>query len=188
MRNTRRLPANRTIKLLTATVLCIITMCRPVPAAINYNLLYHWSYQPENVKWNLVSQNTSINVVPELPWKSPELYDTYAYTTMNVVPGTLYVSSIDMFIEEGMEATLTHEVGHCISNAGHSVYWWCFRPEFIQIWLAERDNAYVLMPQGHDDIREYFACSYDLFINYKPVLKKCCPMTYNYLLVVLQNT
>ena len=58
--------ASLTLKLLTVTALCIILMCRAVPAAINSNLLYHWSYQPENVKWNLVSQNTSINVVPEL--------------------------------------------------------------------------------------------------------------------------
>lgn len=188
MRNTRRSPASRTIKLLTATVLCIITMCRPVPATINYNLLYHWSYQPENVKWNLVSQNTSINVVPELPWKSPELYDTYAYTTMNVVPGTLYVSSIDMYIEEGMESTLTHEVGHCISNAGHSVYWWCYRPEFIEIWQQERMNCPLLIGQGLTDIREYFACAYDTYIRYPQILKRTCPMTYNYITVVLQNT
>ena len=179
--------ASLTLKLLTVTALCIISMCRVVPAAINSNLLYHWSYQPENVKWNLVSQNTSINVVPELAWHSPELLDTYAYTTMNVVPGTLYVSSIDMFIEEGMEATLTHEVGHCISNAGHSVYWWCYRPEFIQIWQQERYNC-ILLAQGWTDIREYFACAYDAYIRYPQMLKQTCPSTYNYITVVLRNT
>ena len=157
-------------------------------AEITPSLLYEWQKQPTNVQWNVYYQNTNIQVVDKLPWESPTLADTYAYTTMNVIPNTTYVASIDMYIKRGHETALTHEVGHCISNANHSVYWWAYRPEFIQIWLQERDNAFVFMPQGHDDIREYFACSYDLFINYKPVLKKCCPMTYNYLLVVLQNT
>ena len=175
-------------KLIAIIGVCILMICTPVKAEITPQLLQEWAKQPTNVQWNVYYQNTNIQVVDKLPWESPSLAQTYAYTTMNVIPNTTYVASIDMFIKCGYESALTHEVGHCISNAGHSVYWWCYRPEFIQIWLAERDNAYVLMPQGHDDIREYFACSYDLFINYKPVLKQCCPMTYNFMTIVLQYT
>ena len=132
---------------LTAVV-CIVALYVPVKADINYDLLYNWSYQPANVQWNLVGQNTHIYVVDKLPWESPSLYETWAYTSMNVVPGTTYVSSIDMYIKTGYESSLTHEVGHCISNAGHSVYWWCYRPEFVQIWQQERYNCPLLVGQG----------------------------------------
>ena len=169
-------------------VICIAALCVPVKADINYDLLYNWSYQPANVQWNLVGQNTHIYVVDKLPWESPSLYETWAYTTMNVVPGTTYVSSIDMYIKTGYESSLTHEVGHCISNAGHSVYWWCYRPEFVQIWQQERYNCPLLVGQGADDIREYFACAYDAYIRYTPILKQCCPQTYNYITVVLNYT
>lgn len=174
-------------RLLSLTAVFVILLSIHVQAAINNDLLYNWSYQPDNVKWNLVSQNTSINVVKELPWQSPDLYETWAYTTMNVIPGTTYVSSIDMYIKEGMESSLTHEVGHCISNAGHSVYWWCYRPEFIQIWQQERYNC-ILLAQGWEDIREYFACAYDAYIRYPQILKTTCPSTYNYIQVVLNYT
>lgn len=156
-------------------------------AEITPSLLYEWGKQPSNVQWNVFYQNTAINVVDKLPWESPSLADTYAYTTMNVIPNTMYVSSIDMYVKRGYETALTHEVGHCISNANHSVYWWCYRPEFIQICQQERYNN-VLMYQGVDDIREYFACAYDLYINYPQLLKQANPMTYNYMIVVLRNT
>ena len=173
---------------LLMTVTFILAMNITVKAEINYDLLYNWSYQPANVQMNLVMQNTHIQVVDELPWESPELYETWAYTTMNVVPGTQYVSSIDMYIKKGYESALTHEVGHCISNANHCLYWWCFRPEFIQIWQKERMNCPLLIGQGLTDIREYFACAYDAYIRYPQILKQTCPDTYNYIKVVLNYT
>ena len=177
----------RTPKLLTLIGIAVILMATPVRAEITPALMQEWGRQPNNVQWNVYYQNTAINVVDELPWVSPSLYDTYAYTTMNVIPNTQYVQSIDMKIKRGYEYTLTHEVGHCISNANHSVYWWCYRPEFIQIWQQERYNN-VMMAQGFDDIREYFACAYDLYIRYPQILKQANPMTYNYITVVLQYT
>lgn len=167
---------------------CILLICTPCKAEITPQLLQEWSRQPNNVQWNVYYQQTNIQVVDNLPWVSPSLYDTYAYTTMNVIPGTTYVSSIDMYVKTGCESSLTHEVGHCISNAGHSVYWWCYRPEFVQIWQQERYNCPLLIGQGADDIREYFACAYDAYIRFRPILKQCCPQTYNYMIVVLQNT
>lgn len=174
-------------RIFTITLACILLFGVRVRAEITPQLLQEWGRQPNNVQWNVYYQNTAINVVDELPWVSPSLYDTYAYTTMNVIPNTQYVQSIDMKIKRGYEYTLTHEVGHCISNAGHSVYWWCYRPEFIQIWQTERYNN-ALMAQGMDDIREYFACAYDCFIRYPQILKQANPMTYNYMIVVLRNT
>ena len=105
--------------------------CTPVKAEITPQLLQEWSRQPSNVQWNVYYQNTAINVVDTLPWESPSLADTWAYTTLNVNQG--YVQSINMYVKRGYESALTHEVGHCISNAGRSPYWWCYRPEFVQI-------------------------------------------------------
>ena len=156
-------------------------------AEITPQLLQEWSRQPNNVQWNVYYQNTNIQVMDNLPWESPDLAQTWAYTTMNVVPGTTYVSSIDMVIKRGYESALTHEVVHCISNAGHSPYWWAYRPEFISIWQRERYNN-VLLAQGWDDIREYFACAYDCYIRYPELLRRTCPDTYNYITVVLQYT
>lgn len=174
-------------RIITLALACILTFTVQARAEITPQLMMEWGRQPNNVQWNVFYQNTNIQVVDELPWVSPSLYDTYAYTTMNVIPNTQYVQSIDMKIKRGYEYTLTHEVGHCISNAGHSVYWWCFRPEFIPIWQAERYNN-AMMAQGFDDIREYFACAYDLYIRYPQILKQANPMTYNYMIVVMRNT
>ena len=174
-------------KLLSLIGVCILLICTPCKAEITPQLLNEWARQPSNVQWDLYYQRTNIQVVDTLPWVSPSLAQTYAYTTMNVIPNTLYVQSIDMYVKRGYESALTHEVGHCISNAGHSVYWWCYRPEFVQIWQAERYNN-VMMAQGFDDIREYFACAYDLYINYPQILKRANPMTYNYITVVLKYT
>lgn len=165
--------------------ICILLFPIRVNAEITPQLLQEWSRQPNNVQWNVYYQNTNIQVVDNLPWQSPDLYETYAYTTMNVNSG--HVQSIDMVIKRGNEFALTHEVGHCISNANRSPYWWAYRPEFVSIWQAEKYNN-VLMTQGIDDIREYFACAYDMYIRFGPMLKKTNPMTYNYMVVVLNYT
>ena len=157
-------------------------------AEINYNLLLEWSRQPQNVQQNLVNQNTMIRVVDEIPYYDPNLVDVIGLTTMQVYPNTMIVKSIDMQIEKGAEYCLTHEVGHCISNANHQLWWWVFRPEFIKIWQEERYNCVLLMGQGELDIREYFACAYDLFIRMPALLKHACPQTYNYITVVLRYT
>ena len=174
-------------RIIILSLVCIFLLNVQARAEITPSLLYEWSKQPSNVQWNVYHQNTAINVVDTLPWESPSLADTYAYTTMNVIPNTMYVQSINMYVKRGHESALTHEVGHCISNAGHSVYWWCYRPEFIQIWQQERYKN-IMMAQGFDDSREYFACAYDMYINYPQILKQANPMTYNYITVVLQYT
>ena len=174
-----------TRKLFFLIGVCILLICTPCKAEITPQLLAEWSRQPSNVQWAVFNQNTNIQVVDNLGWQSADLYDTYAYTTLNVSNGL--VNSIDMRIKRGYEFALTHEVGHCISNANRTPYWWCYQPCFIQIWQAERYNN-VMMAQGFDDIREYFACAYDMYIRYPQVLKRANPMTYNYIIVCLQNT
>lgn len=174
-------------RIIIAALVCILLLQVPVRADINYNLIFNWQIQPPNVQQNLVLQNTSIHVVDTLPWESPDLAQTWAYTTMDVIPGTTYVRSVDIYIKTGYESALTHEVGHALSNAGHTVYWWCFRPEFIQIFQKERYNN-VMMAQGFDNILEYFACAYDMFIRYPEILKKTNPETFNYLTVVMRYT
>lgn len=176
---------NRIIKLLSITWVCVLMMHTQVKAEITPQLLQEWGRQPSNVQWNVYYQNTAINVVDNLGWQSATLYDTYAYTTLNVSNGL--VNSIDMRIKRGYEFALTHEVGHCISNANLVPYWWCYQPCFVQIWQAERYNN-ALMAQGIDDIREYFACAYDLYIRYPQILKQANPMTYNYMIVVQRYT
>lgn len=174
-------------RLISLIGVCIILICTPCKAEINYQLLYNWSYQPPNVQQNLVRKNTNIQVVDELAWNDPDLYETYAYTTMNTIPNTGYVYGIDMFIKKGEETALTHEVGHCLSNYDSNLYWWCNQPAFEQIWQAERMNS-VLLYQGQKDKLEYFACAYDMYIRYPGILKNACPMTYNYITVVLRYT
>ena len=174
-------------RIIIAALVCILLLQVPVRADINYNLIFNWQIQPPNVQQNLVLQNTSIHVVDTLPWESPDLAQTWAYTTMDVIPGTAYVRSVDIYIKTGYESALTHEIGHVLSNAGHTVYWWCFRPEFIQIFQEERYNN-VMMAQGFDNILEYFACAYDMYIRFPELLKKTNPKTFNYLTVVMRYT
>ena len=160
----------------------------PVKAQeINYPLLYEWSRQPSNVQQNLVMQNTNIRVVDDIPYDYTDLSEVYGLTTLNVIPGINYVYSVDIQIKKGCEFALTHETGHALSNAGHSPYWWCYRPEFIQIWLQERDRSALLIGV-RDDVREYFAEAYNLYIKFPQLLKIACPSTYNYITVVLRNT
>lgn len=80
----------RLLCFITALV-CTLMISVPARADINYNLIYNWSFQPPNVQQDLVAKRTNIQVVNTLPWESPDLYETWAYTTMNVTPGTTYV-------------------------------------------------------------------------------------------------
>ena len=169
-------------RLISLIGVCIVLICTPCKAEITPQLLQEWSRQPNNVQWSVFYQQTNIQVVDSLDWQSQSLYDTYAYTTLNVSNGL--VNSIDMRIKRGYEFALTHEVGHCISNANRTPYWWCYQPCFIQIWQAEKYNCALLIGQGETDIREYFAEAYATYIRYPLILKKCCPMTYNYITVV----
>ena len=164
---------------------CIMLMCAPVSAQINYNLIFNWSFQPTNVQNDLVRKKTNIQVMDTLPWESPELAQTWAYTTLNVQNGR--VQSIDMYIKTGYESALTHEVGHALSVYADIPYWWCNQPIFDQIWIAERFNN-VMMAQGFDNKIEYFACAYDMYIRFPELLKQTNPMTYNYIQVVLNYT
>ncbi len=157
----------------------------PVRAEITPQLLTELSRQPSNVQANIQSQHTNIYVVDQLPWTSADLADTYAYTTMNVSNGS--VSSIDIYIKRGCEFALTHEIGHVISNTSE-VYGWCYQPSFIAIWNAEKYNNALLVGQGENDVREYFASAYDLYIRFPMILKQANPQTYNYITVVLNYT
>ena len=173
-------------RIITFTLACILLLTVQARAEITPQLLQEWGRQPNNVQWNVFYQQTNIQVVDNLDWQSASLYDTYAYTTLNVSNGL--VNSIDMRIKRGYEFALTHEVGHALSNAGGIPYWWAFQPCFVQIWQAEKYNCALLIGQGETDIREYFAEAYNLYINYPLILKKCCPMTYTYITVVLSYT
>ena len=173
-------------KLITLTLVCILLFTVQARAEITPNLIQEWNRQPANVQMNLYNQHTNIQVVDQLPWQSPDLAQTWAYTTMNVNNG--YVYSIDIVIKRGYESALTHEVGHALSNYAHIPYWWATNPAFQPIWQAEKYNCALLIGQGETDVREYFAQAYFLYINYKPILKQCCPLTYNYLTVVLHYT
>lgn len=156
-----------------------------VRAEITPQLLQEWGRQPNNVQWNVFYQNTNIQVVDNLDWQSSSLYDTYAYTTLNVNNG--YVQNIDIRIKRGYEYTLTHEVGHALSCAGKIPYARCYTPQFQQIWQLEKYNCVFLIGQGENDIREYFAEAYATYIRYPLILKQSCPLTYSYIDTVVKS-
>ena len=188
MRNIPRSPASLISKLLFLTAVFILGWNKNASADINYNLLLNWSYQPPNVQQNLVRQVTNIRVVDGIPYSDPSLIDVYGLTTMYTIPGTTYVTHIGIDIKKGYEEALTHEVGHAISTINHSLWWWVYRPEFLDIWNRERFNCVPLMAQGVDDPKEYFANAYYLYIRFPQILKKVCPDTYNYMTVVMRYT
>ena len=175
----------RILKFLAVIGVCILLICTPCKAEITPQLLTEWGRQPSNVKLDLYYQRTNIQVVDKLPWESPNLYATYAYTKMKTIPNTQYVYGIDMYIKTGEESSLTHEVGHCISNYQGIPYYWCNTPTFDAIWQAERANN-IMMYQGRDNKIEYFACAYDMYIRFNHVLRQSNPMTYEYIKNVLK--
>jgi len=173
-------------RLIFLTLTCILLMTVQVRAEITPQLINEWNKQPSNVQWHVFYQNTSFNVVDELPWHSPDLDETWAYTS-KYTDGNGLVNRIDIVVKRGYETALTHEVGHCLEDCNHSLNWWAYQPCFIQIWQQERYNN-ILLYQGWTDIREYFACAYDLYIHQPKILKQSCPSTYNYIKLVLQYT
>lgn len=155
-------------------------MVIPVSASIQTE----WRLQPQNVQRNLQNQNINIHIVDNLDWNSPNLYDTYAYTQMSVQEGV--VQSIDIYLRTDSTASLTHEVGHCISNYNGIPYYWCNTAAFDAVYNAERANN-IMMYQGRDSKIEYFACAYDMYIRFPNVLKQSNPLTYNYIKTVLKT-
>lgn len=172
-------------RLIFLTLTCILLMTVQVRAEITTNLIQEWNRQPSNVQWDLFYKSTSFNVVDELPWHSPDLSDTWAYTSKYADNGV--VSHIDIVVKRGYEDALTHEVGHVLGDYQHFLNWWIYRPEFITIWQTEKTRC-PLLYQGLNDVREYFACAYDAYLRYPKILKNACPSTYNYIKLVLQYT
>ena len=156
-----------------------------VRAEITPQLIQEWQKQPTNVQWSVFYQNTSFNVVDKLPWESPDLAETWAYTS-KYKDNNGMVSHIDIVVKRGYESALTHEVGHCLEDCNKVPNWWAYRPEFIQIWLDERLRLPQLAGQGYYDIREYFAEAYNMYIHQPKILKLACPSTFNYIKLVLQ--
>ena len=172
------------LKLLLFTIIFTLLFTVQVKAEITPQLIQEWNKQPPNVQWHVYYQNTSFNVVDKLPWESPDLAETWAYTS-KYKDNNGMVNHIDVVVKRGYESALTHEVGHCIEDANRVANWWAFQPCFVQIWQQERYNN-ILLYQGWTDIREYFACAYDLFVHQPRILKQSCPQTYNYIQVVLK--
>ena len=160
-------------------------MCTPVKASITPQLIQEWNKQPPNVQWSVFYQNTSIDVVDKLPWESPELAETWAYTS-KYKDNNGMVNHIDIVIKKGYETALTHEVGHCLQDQFKVPDWWVIQPAFIKIWLDERLRLPQLAGQGYYDIREYFAEAYSMYIHQPKILKLACPSTFNYIKLVLQ--
>ena len=67
-------------KLFLVIGLFIYLSAIPVSASIQTE----WKLQPQNVQAYVAQQNTNIQVVDVLDYNSPSLYETYAYTRMNV--------------------------------------------------------------------------------------------------------
>ena len=165
-------------RIITLTLACILLLTVQARAEITPQLMMEWSRQPSNVQDFVIRQNTNIYVVDQLPWTSTDLVETYAYTTMND-------ESIDIYIKRGCEFSLTHELGHVLSNTD-VFYGKCYQPEFIYIWNAEKYNNVLLVGQGENDVREYFAEAYNQYINFPQILYKSCPLTYNYMKGVIK--
>lgn len=165
-------------RLISLIGVCILLICTPCKAEITPQLMMEWSRQPANIQDYVIRQNTNIYVVDQLPWTSVDLVETYAYTTMND-------GSIDIYIKRGCEFSLTHELGHVLSNTD-VFYGKCYQPEFIYIWNVEKYNNVLLVGQGENDVREYFAEAYNQYINFPQILYKSCPLTYNYMKGVIK--
>lgn len=154
-----------------------------VKAETNSNVVFYLSRQPANVQAHLVKQGVNIKVLDQLDWSSPDLASTWAYTSMYGDP----VYQIDIVLQKGMESSLTHEVGHCISNLGTIPHYWDRTPEFQALCAAESKNS-IYAAQGWDNPVEYFACAYQMYIDYPQVLMKFHPQTYKYIQAVVAQT
>ena len=174
------------LRFIIITGVCLM-MCTPVKASITPQLINEWNKQPPNVQWSVFYQNTNIQVVDKLPWESPDLEETWAYTS-KYKDNNGFINHIDIVVKKGYESALTHEVGHCLEDQYKVLNWWVIQPCFIEIWQRERLKIPQLAGQGFYDIREYFAKAYNLYINMPWLLKQGCPDTYNYIRLVLQYT
>ena len=180
--------ARKAIKSITMMMLGIALVFATsvdVKAETNSNVAFYLARQPANVRSRIANQGVTINVVDQLDYNAPELLETWAYTNMY---GTLdNINRIEIVLKKGHENSLTHEVGHCISNYGNIAYYWAQTPEFQAITAAESHNS-VLAAQGWDNPVEYFACAYAMYIDYPQILKNAHPQTYNYIQMVLAQT
>lgn len=183
--------ARKAIKSVTMMLLaltCVLFISVDAKAETNNNVAFYLARQPANVQAYIARQGVNIQVVDQLQYSWPGLI-AHAYTTMYGTED--YISGIDIVLLSGYESALTHEVGHCVSNLGNVRYYWAKTPEFMQIWAVERmgvNGADVLMAQGWEDPVEYFACAYDMYINFPQLLMKQHPQTYNYIQAVVAQT
>ena len=140
-----------------------------------------FAIQPQCVQEYLRRQPISVIDSDYLPIENPENYS--AVTKMYGAEGSDTYSYVEIYLRPSRQDSLTHEIGHMVSNYQNHPDWWCKQPFFETIWLAER--GWLTPGYVYDNKNEWFAFCYECYVKYPIALKFMCPMTYNYIEVVL---
>ncbi len=187
-------------KLLSLALLLalIFALIPPVEAKANTEMIvpdfsFVWNRQPENVRNYLIREGVQFHIVDQLPPSSAIIPGNFtpAYTN-TYYEGVDSVTKVEIYCLRNWEQYITHEIGHALSHYNKHAFFWASTPEFLQIWAAEKDGSYLcnttMTTQGLTSPIEYFAVSYDMYINYRDEMKKRCPRTYKYIDTIVKNT
>jgi len=171
----------------------IIALIPPVRAeATMADFSYYWSRQPENVQNYLIREGVQFHIVDQLPPSSCISTTGYTLAYTNTYTNGDIITGVEVYCLKGFEQYITHEIGHVLSHYNKHAFLWASTPEFLQIWETEKDGSYIcnttMTEQGLTSPIEYFAVSYDAYINYGDLMKQKCPRTYKYIDTVVKNT
>lgn len=181
----------RRIKTLAASFIIIFTVCissSVTNAALlsvnNASAVQYYSMVPANVRARLEANGVDILV----DTATLQLY-AYKPTLTGIAVTDYYEGSNEVihesiYIKNGEEKTILHEVGHIVDNYNRICSYWSSSPAWNAIYASEVQNA---SKAGMSSVNfnkgpgEYFAEAFQLYILNPVSLATYCPNTYQFI-------
>lgn len=143
-----------------------------------HTLQMYFDSLPNNVKTYVLRSNTQVNLVNTIDYYVPQ-------GEVNAVT-YFYPSNAVIYIKNGREEYLTHEIGHAIDYYNNNLWYWSGTDSFKYIYALERyNNTLFFYGNGTDNEHEYFAESFKQYLYAPKELKRYNPMTYDYIQAVV---
>lgn len=149
----------------------------------NANAVQYYSMIPANVRAGI--EANGVNVLVDTA--TMQLYTTKS-TLIGITVTDYYdtgeVIQENIFIKNGEEDAILHEVGHVLDNHNRTINYWSSTPAWQAIYAAEVKNASKVGMERVNYIKgpdEYFAEAFKYYILNPVSMATYCPSTYQFI-------
>ncbi len=158
------------------------------------DLYYYYSLLPANVQTYLENIHCAVIIdgkqMRRVVVLNDSEYDVHAENvglTKQMVDEAGFVCSSTIYLKEGYEATLLHEVGHVLANYKGNYNAWAETDAWKYIYEKEAMSL-PMDAYSTSTPTEYLAESFSWYILYPGFLAEYAPMTWQYINAIVERT